>query len=276
MQLPISLPFRWVRRVATMAAAGTGAAGGLGLVAFVQARLAGSRPGEQTEVDYWIDGDVGPADADTRRVVWLGDSLAAGLGAIAPDVSLPRLVAAHAPVRTRLHVYATPGATSSDVVRDQLPALEQLQHGLAQIGQRVDAVGATVGANDIAALTSRRRLRHNLRAIVAAADGAPVILVSIPELRDAIRLPHPLRTFASWRARWLDAVIRQIARTTPGVQYASVRERPAWLHRRHVANFLAADRYHPSGAGYGLWADVVAQAFDRAFHPAPAPAPTAG
>ena len=258
-----------LKHVAAAAAAGTGALGGVGLLAFLQARMAGIGSAGQYPV-HWLDGDVGPAHPSAHRVVWLGDSLAAGLGAIAPDVSLPRLVASHSDRRTRLHVFATPGATSVDVVERQLPALVQLGHGLGQIGQKVDAVGVTVGANDIAAFTSRRRFRRNIAAIAAAADGAPVILVSIPGLADAIRLPHPLRALASVRGRWLDRVLLDAARSSDRIHYANVWQRPPWIERRHRAHFLSGDRYHPSGAGYAVWADRVAHAFDLALRPVPA------
>jgi lysophospholipase L1-like esterase len=258
-------PFTHLKHVAAAAAAGTGALGGVGLLAFFQARLAGIG-GASTYPVHWLDGDVGPANPSAHRVVWLGDSLAAGLGAIAPDVTLPRLVASHSDRRTRLHVFATPGATSVDVVERQLPALEQLRHGLGQVGQRIDAVGVTVGANDIAAFTSRRRFRRNIAAIAAAADDAPLIVVSIPGLADAIRLPHPLRALASVRGRWLDRVLQDAARSDR-IHYANVWQRPPWIERHHRAHFLSGDRYHPSGAGYAVWADRVAHAFEVALRP---------
>lgn len=253
-----------LKRTFAAAAAGGGAAGGVGLLAYVQARLCTFDGGPHPV--HWLDGDVGPAHASAHRVVWVGDSLAAGLGAIAPELTIPHLVAAHGGRRTRLHVFATPGATSADVVERQLPALSQLRDGLGEIGQRIDAVGVTVGANDIGAFTSRRRFRRNVAATVEAGDGAPVILVSIPQLADAIRLPQPLRGLAALRARWLDDVLQQAARQ-PGVHYASVRRRPAWIDRRARRSFLAADRFHPSGAGYAVWADGIAHAFQLALRP---------
>lgn len=264
--MPRPNPIRLLKHAAAVAAAGTGALGGVGLLAFAQARLAGVGSASSYPV-HWIDGDVGPAHPEAHRVVWLGDSLAAGLGAIAPDVTLPRLVASHSERSTRLHVFATPGATSTDVVERQLPALIQLRHGLGEIGRRIDAVGVTVGANDIAALTSRRRFRRNVAAIADAVDDAPLILVSIPALADAIRLPHPLRWLASLRGRWLDRVLQDAARADDRIHYANVWQRPPWIQRCHRAHFLSSDRYHPSGAGYAIWADRVGHAFELALRP---------
>lgn len=252
--------------------AGAAALGGVGALAYAQARRAAGTADER-EQSFWVDGHVGDADPNARRVVWLGDSLAAGLGAVSPELTLPRLVARGSKRPTKLHSYATPGATSDDVVRDQLPALEQLRHGLGQVGVRIDAIGITVGANDIAAFTPRRRFKENLRKIIAAGERTPMTFVSIPHLGDAIRLPHPLRALASTRARWLDSALRTVTHEFDHVHYASVRERPPWIRKEHRAHFLSADRFHPSGAGYAIWADRVAEAFEKALTPAPAPSP---
>ena len=262
-----------VVRNAVLAGFGAGASVTvLAAVAYLQARLSVlSHPHDLHHVGGHVGATAGPVEC---HIVWLGDSLAAGLGAISPDLSLPRLVAMGRDERTRLHVFATPGATSHDVLVSQLPALDQLRHGLAQIGERIDAVGVTVGANDIAAMTPRPRFRHNVESIIDAAEGVPIVLVSIPQINDAIRIPRPLRTFASWRASWLDRVLRAAADRHAGVHYASVRRRPAWIRRQDLQNFLSADRFHPSGAGYAVWAARVADAFDRALSPEPlSPAP---
>jgi lysophospholipase L1-like esterase len=272
----VGLPFRSRRLVepprlsavrigAVASLVGAGGVSALAALAYLQARLSVTERAHATPA---LDGHFGVSEDHVLcRVVWLGDSLAAGLGAISPELSLPRLVATGRDQHTRLHVFAEPGATSADVVTNQLPALEQLRHGLGQIGQRVDAIGVTVGANDIAALTPRHHFRRNVRRIIEAADGAPVVLVSIPHLSHAIGIPRPLRTFASWRASWLDLTLRAAAHR-PDVHYASVRRRPAWIRRRDLRNFLAADRFHPSGAGYAVWAGLVTEAFDAALAPA--------
>lgn len=261
--MPESAPNRLARVAAYGGAAGVGAVGGLIGVAYIQARLAiGNQPYTVTA----IDGLVGHGEGrDTVRVVWLGDSLAAGLGAITPDFSIPRLVAQTHGRHTRLHSFAVPGATSDDVVRYQLPALDQLRHGLAEIGQRIDAIGVTVGGNDVPAFTPRRRFRKNIRRIIEAAGGRPLVLVSIPNMNHALRLRRPLRTLAAARATWLDQVLRGEAARHGNVHYASVRRRPAWIRRQDLRNFLAADRFHPSGAGYAVWADQITVAFEVAL-----------
>lgn len=257
-------PSRVIRNGVVAGAIGAGAVSAISAIAYLQARLAVSNePYVTTPLDGLVDGE----NDVLCRVVWLGDSLAAGMGAISPELSLPRLVATGRNQDTRLHVFAVPGATSDDVIETQLPALQQLRHGLGQIGQRIDAIGITIGANDISAFTPRHRFRANVRRIVQAGEGAPVVLVSIPQLNDAIRLPRPLRTIASVRALWLDLALRRVASARGDVFYASVRERPEWIRRRDLRNFLSADRFHPSGAGYAVWADHIITVFDNALSP---------
>lgn len=261
-------PARVLRNGVIAGGISAGAVSAISAIAYLQARLAVSN---EPYITTPLDGHVGGENDVLCRVVWLGDSLAAGMGAISPELSIPRLVATGRNQDTRLHVFAVPGATSEDVIRTQLPALHQLRHGLGQIGQRIDAIGITVGANDISAFTPRHRFRANVHRIVLAAAGVPVVLVSIPQLSDAIRLPRPLRTIASVRALWLDLVLRKIAHDRDDVHYASVRRRPDWIRRRDLRNFLAADRFHPSGAGYALWAEHIIDAFDTALAPAAPP-----
>lgn len=264
-----SRPLRIAVKALTVAtSAGAATIGGLGALAYAQARRAVARPGEN-EVGFYVDGLVGPPGATPRRMVWIGDSLAAGLGATSAEVSLPRFVAAARGETVNVHSYATPGATSTDVVEHQLPALELFRHGLAEIGQRIDAIGVTVGSNDIASFTPRHRLRRNLHAIVEAAEGSPLAFVSIPQLGDALRLPNPLRSFARLRAAWLDRAIRRVAAAYSTVEYAPVRRRPEWIRRADRAKFLSADLFHPSGSGYAIWASRVGEAFDALLAPDP-------
>lgn len=137
--------------------------------------------------------------------------------------------------------------------------------GALPAGARLDGhVGADVGPVDC-----RVVWLGQIGQRIDAIDRVLVVLVSIPHLNHAIRLPHPLRRFAAWRASWLDRVLRAAARKRAHVHYASVRRRPDWIRHRDLQNFLAADRFHPSGAGYAVWADRVTKVFDQALSPDP-------
>lgn len=240
-----------LHRVVRHSAVGAGAVVlGVGAVAWLQAASLARRAAVAPSPDGPLDGQVG---ANPGVVVWLGDSLAAGVGAADVDSTLPRAVAARV---GGAHVIslAVPGATSRDVVRFQLGRLRELH-----VRSNVDAVVVSVGANDVGAFTSRRSYRRSLAEIIEAAAPAPVVFVSIPQISDALRLPHPLRALAALRGLWLDLALRAVS-DDDLVRYVSVRNRPVGARRGERLRYLSADRYHPSPAGYAWWADCVAPA----------------
>ena len=200
------------------------------------------------------DGLHGPGEAAPLRVVWLGDSLAVGVGVDQLD-ELPAVQLAHQlGHRCEVRVRAVPGATSADVVALQLRDAEL---------SYADIVVVQVGANDVAGMTSRRRFRANYRRILAAAAGRTVVCVGIPDFSAAARLAEPLRTVAGARGRMLDAVVRSEARAADCV-YVDISSRPADLDRAATRSLLSSDRYHPGPSGYAIWARQIAETLQAA------------
>jgi lysophospholipase L1-like esterase len=70
------------------------------------------------------------------------------------------------------------------------------------------------------------------------------------------RFAQPLRAVAGWRGRNLDAEVRRVAADT-GAVYVDIAGPTGPPFRRHPGRYFAADDFHPSDAGYGLWADAV-------------------
>src|SRR5262245_30764199 len=68
-----------------------------------------------------LDGRVGDGAGAPIRIVWLGDSTAAGVGASSVEQTLPRQVASGLGRPVELTVLAKSGARITDVVNDQLP-----------------------------------------------------------------------------------------------------------------------------------------------------------
>jgi lysophospholipase L1-like esterase len=186
-------------------------------------------------------------------MVWLGDSLAAGVGADTADVTMAHHVARRlaAPGAVTVEVLAVPGAQVRDVTRDQVPHL-------AGLGP-VDLVVLSAGANDVTARTPVRQFRRDYLELLNTLAPYPVVALGIPHLNDALRLPQPLRLLAGAQSRRLDRALTSAAAQVPGVTVVPLAtHRPPG--RRELAGFLAADRYHPSGAGYAVWAAAVAAA----------------
>jgi lysophospholipase L1-like esterase len=195
-----------------------------------------------------------------RRMVWLGDSTAAGVGASEATGALPSLVAAglsgpdassakgREASAVSVAVLAVSGARVADVLADQVPKAA---------GLRPDLVLISVGANDTIHLTGRGAFRHTYEAVVRALPtGVPVVLLGVPDMGAIPRFAQPLRAVAGWRGRNLDAEVRRVAAST-GAVYADIAGPTGPPFRRQPGRYFAADDFHPSDAGYGLWADAV-------------------
>lgn len=184
---------------------------------------------------------------DGRRVVWLGDSTAAGLGASSSAGALPSQVA-DGLAATSVSVLAVSGARVADVLDDQVPKLAGLEPHLVLI---------SVGANDTIHLTGRGTFRRTYEKVVRALpNGVPVVLLGVPDMGAIPRFAQPLRAVAGWRGRIVDAEVRRVA-TSTGAVYADIAGPTGPAFRRHSDRYFAADDFHPSDAGYGLWADAV-------------------
>jgi lysophospholipase L1-like esterase len=182
-----------------------------------------------------------------RRVVWLGDSTAAGVGASGSAGALPSRVA-DGFAGVSVSVLAVSGARVADVLADQAPKVAGLQP---------DLVLVSVGANDTIHLTGRGAFRHTYEELVRALPpGVPVVLLGVPDMGAIPRFAQPLRAVAGWRGRNLDAEVRRVAANTGSV-YVDIAGPTGPPFRRHPDRYFAADNFHPSDAGYILWADAV-------------------
>jgi acyl-CoA thioesterase I len=196
-----------------------------------------------------------------QHVVWLGDSTAAGVGASAAAGALPSQVAdgigADSPpggFSDSLSVLAVSGARVADVLADQVPKVAAL---------RPDLVLISVGANDTIHLTGRGTFRQTYEKVVRALpSGVPVVLLGVPDMGAIPRFAQPLRAVSGWRGRQLDAEVRRVAGAT-GAVYADIAGPTGPPFRRHPGRYFAADDFHPSDAGYGLWTDAVVKVLRR-------------
>ena len=239
---------RW--RVAVVAAVPV-AVLGFGALLGVEVLLA--RRGQMLEGPALdLDGRVG-GSGPALRVVWLGDSTAAGVGASEGSDALPTVVATRLDRPVELHVLAVSGERVGGVVDDQLPAVATLEP---------DAVFVSVGANDVTHLTSRGAFGDQYRTLLAGLpDGVAVVVLGVPDMGAVPRLAQPLRAVAGFRGRELDEVVREVAAGHDAV-YVPVAAATGPAFRAAPDRYFAADDYHPSPAGYRLWADAVVAALE--------------
>ena len=195
-----------------------------------------------------FDGRVGDGAGAPLRVLWLGDSTAAGVGVDERDDALPTVVAGRLDRPVDLEVRAVSGARVGDVADDQVPPAAQVE---------ADVVFVSVGANDVTHLTSRDDFRDRYRSLLdRLVRTREVVLLGVPDMGAVPRLAQPLRAVAGFRGRELDEVVRDVA-AEAGATYVPIAAATGPAFRAQPARMFAADDYHPSPAGYRLWADAV-------------------
>ena len=189
---------------------------------------------------------------DPLRVVWLGDSTAAGVGAGEVDASMAHRVAAGiADGPATLTILAVSGAQVHEVLDGQLPELA---------GTAADVVFVSIGANDVTALTRQPTFRARYRRLVDgirdAVPDAELYLVGIPDIGTAPRLAVPLRQIAGVRAAQLDDEIEEIA-ADAGLVHIDLASRTSSTFSADPDRYFADDGYHPSADGHEVWADAI-------------------
>lgn len=226
------------------------AVAGLAVVLAVEVQLARTSPALAPADPFDLDGVIGAVDGgpEPLRVVWLGDSTAAGVGVDRADDALPRQVARALGRPVQLTVVAHSGDRVGDVMREQVSRV---------VAADPQLIFLDVGANDVVHGTSRKRFRRTYRQVLDALPaGVPIVVLGVPDMGSPPRLRQPLRAIVGWRGRTLDRVVEAEARRR-ALPYVDIAAETGPLFRADPDRWFSADKYHPNGAGYGLWADAV-------------------
>ena len=185
------------------------------------------------------------------RLLILGDSAAAGVGAATQDGALSgRLVAALAPrFDLRWKLVARTGATTDDT----------LQTLAAMTRTPFDVVVTSLGVNDVTGGCSPGRwiaAQARLVALLRQEFGANRILLSaLPPMHLFPALPQPLRAYLGAQALHYNAALRTFAQTTSGCTWVPLDLKQDRAH-------MASDGFHPGPAIYAAWAERLAQRID--------------
>jgi lysophospholipase L1-like esterase len=152
------------------------------------------------------------------RLLVVGDSAAAGVGAATQDEALSGQLAVALAPTFRLHwkLLAFTGATTADM-------LDRLRREAAE---RFDVVVTSLGVNDVTgsrSLATWRRQQEQLVELLAARFGARLILLSgLPPMHRFPALPQPLRWYLGSRARDFDRVLAEVAARRPGCEFLAL------------------------------------------------------
>ncbi len=255
---PIAITVPLIRSFTLRRAAGCAAAGSLVALAIpaVQAAVVGLTARPLVPGPYDVDGLLEVADhaGEALPILWLGDSLASGVGADTLEATFPhRSAALCAGLQNRsirVTSLAEAGARAADVLARQVPeAITRLDPSHVAV--------LLVGSNDVGTLNPPRRFRRQYGAILDAlvGTGATVVAVGLPDLGAATVMARPLRTIAGWVGRRADRDVRRLA-AARGALYIDINCEPAAADKPSV--YLAADNWHPNDETYHFWADRLA------------------
>ena len=225
---------------------------GLALLLGAEVLLAFRGPDLPDAAPFDLSGMVGDAGGAPLRIAWIGDSVAAGVGASHPESTLPHLVAAALDRPVTLDVFAVSGERAAGALADQVPKVLALE-------PRPDVVVVEIGANDVTHLTGSMEFRLTYELIlerVMRAGAAHALALGMPAFGTTPRFLQPLRAIVGWRAGRLDLQVRAAA-LARGATYVDIAAVTGPRFGDDPERYHAADDFHPSDAGYRLWAEAV-------------------
>jgi len=187
------------------------------------------------------------------RLLMVGDSIAAGLGADKPKHTLGARLAKGLADQTgrsvRLRTAAVVGSEASmlDAQLDSLP-----------LGYKPDIAVIAVGGNDVTHRVRTARSAADLGAAIVRlrSMGAEVVVATCPDLGVLRTVPQPLRTVGQSASRRMAAAQARTARAA-GAYSVSLGDTLGPLFRACPEDMFAADRFHPSSLGYRRAAKVI-------------------
>lgn len=191
-------------------------------------------------------------DNYTKTLLILGDSTGAGVGASAPEDSVPGRTAAYLGA-THIENYSKSGAETRE-----LPG----QASQAKL-PRYDLILIQIGGNDILALHNPKKTAGELKeALQKLPDAGKVVILSAGNVGGATTFPPPVRPLHTWLNLELHKEFVKAA-STAGATYVNLYEPP---HRDPFLDnpelYLAEDGLHPSSEGYKLWFAKVQKALE--------------
>ncbi|HET7229768.1 MAG TPA: SGNH/GDSL hydrolase family protein [Longimicrobium sp.] len=184
---------------------------------------------------------VFPGAEPALRLLVLGESTVAGIGAATHQTALTGHVAAALAWRTGRAVRWRAAGRSGANARQAAELVDALPI------DPVDAVVISLGVNDTLRLRPPRMWAADVARLIGLirerVGPAPVLLSPVPPIHSFPALPQPLRAIFGARARLLDAALARLPARVPNVAHV-----PLWVNP--APHLFCADGFHPSEEGY--------------------------
>ncbi|MBU6377708.1 MAG: SGNH/GDSL hydrolase family protein [Gammaproteobacteria bacterium] len=184
------------------------------------------------------------------RLIGLGDSIIAGVGACHADECLTAQFARELRIRRGVAVewsnIGRIGATTTRVLHDLSGRLPD---------EPADLLLISVGVNDVTTLRRRSEWADEILALAdklaAHSPRAVSLFLGLPPMQHFPALPVPLRQSLGLRARLFDETLRAALAGHPTAQHVPLAVDPS-------ADVFSADGFHPSPGAYTLIARALA------------------
>ncbi|MFC7241892.1 SGNH/GDSL hydrolase family protein [Catellatospora aurea] len=199
---------------------------------------------------HGVEGGPGP---DPLAVLVLGESTAAGVGVpnqadgLAP--ALAAGLARHSGRPVTWRVTANTGFSARKTLARLVPQLPD---------ETYDAMVVVLGVNDVLEMRSGRAWQADIGALITALRprlraGGRIVLAGVPDVAGFPTLPQPTRALLALHARHLDRRLARAAASTPSALHVP-------SPRIDETGLYAEDGFHPSAAGYRMWAAHLVEA----------------
>lgn len=197
-----------------------------------------------------VEGSFGDVGRPLVRLVMVGDSTAAGVGASSTSGTVGGRLASAIAADSRRVALSSVAVSGSRAV-DMGPQVSRALLG------RPDVAVILIGANDSTHATGLGSVRRNVGEAVRRLRGAgvAVVLGTCPDMGAARAFPQPLRLVVAWQGRRVAAAEVDTGRRAGATVVDIGRETGAAM--RADASTLASDDFHPSDRGYRLWAGAL-------------------
>jgi lysophospholipase L1-like esterase len=188
-------------------------------------------------------------EGEPLRLLVLGESTVAGIGAAGHDRALTGCIAAGLARRTGRAVRWRAAGRSGANARAAMELVAELPD------ERSDVVVVSLGVNDTLRFRAPWLWMRDVERLIAAVRGragpAPVVLAPVPPMHTFPALPQPLRAVLGARARRLDAALARLPSRLAAVSHV-----PLWIEP--APELFCGDGFHPSEAGYAVIGEQLA------------------